>query len=275
MNKTICLLATWLCVVTLAISCTKDDDPNDPVETQPATLTPITASIDNNVGGYYEALPAMYGQTQKKYPVLIFLHGSGQFGNGSTTDLAKVLNEGTPLLLKQQTFPPNFTVNGQNFSFIVLMPQFMASPSYQDLRAFVDYALPKYRIDSSRIYMTGFSMGARQTAEFAVVDSKLPAAVVTLAGAYFYNLPTTAKGIADNNLPVWCFHNEEDQSISAQESKDFVAAINGYKPARPAKITLFPTSTAYLKHDCWTKVTDPAYKENGVNMYEWMLGYKR
>jgi dienelactone hydrolase len=155
------------------------------------------------------------------------------------------------------------------------MPQFKSSPSYYDVRAFVDYALSKYRADGSRFYMTGFSLGGRLTAEFAVVDARLPAAIVTMAGAYFYNLPTTAKGIAANNLPVWCIHNEEDQSISAEESRGFVDAINGYKPAISAKLTIFPSSTAYLKHDCWTRVTDPAYKENGVNMYEWMLGYKR
>jgi hypothetical protein len=119
MSKTLCYLGTWLCVATLAISCHKDNDDEPPqpdvIETQPATLTPITQTIGNNVGGYYEALPALYTQTKKKYPLLIFLHGAGQFGSGSTTDLDKVLTEGTPKLLKEQKFPPNFVLNGKIF----------------------------------------------------------------------------------------------------------------------------------------------------------------
>lgn len=260
-------------------SCSKDNDnpdnpANDIVETEPATLKPVTTNIGSNVGGYYEALPANYNKTTKKYPVMIYLHGSGQFGNGSS-ELDTVLNAGTPLLLKNKTFPPNFKVNGENFSFVVLMPQFKGSPSYTDVRTFVNYALTNYKVDSSRIYITGFSLGARLTAEFAVVDPSLPAAIVTMAGAYFYNMPATAQGIAQHNLPVWSFHNQQDISISADETKLFVNSINSYNTTVKAKMTIFPTSTAYLYHDCWTKVSDPSYKEEGMNMYEWMLSHKK
>jgi predicted peptidase len=278
MNKTICTLTGWLCLTLLAVSCQKSNDSNDlptTIETQPAILKPVTQDIGNKIGGYYEALPAGYSQTQGKYPLLIFLPGAGQYGSGSSTDLAKVLTDGTPLLLKQQKFPPDFLVNGQHFSFIVLVPQFKSEPLYADLQSFVDYAFTKYRANKSYFYLTGFSLGARQSAEFGVLQPMTPAAIVTMAGAYTYNLPTTVKGIADNKLPVWCFHNEQDQVLPSKETKDFVAAINSYNPAIPARQTIFPTSDAVLKHDCWTKVSDPAYKENGLNIYEWMLSYKR
>lgn len=280
MNKTHCILAAWMCISLLAVSCNKDknDDSNDlptTIETQPAVLTPVTQNIGTNVGGYYEALPALYGQNNAKYPLLIFLPGAGQYGTGSTADLAKVLTEGTPVLLKQQKFPPNFLVNGQNFAFIVLVPQFKIEPRYADLRAFIDYAFSKYRVNKSYFYLTGFSLGSRQTAEFGALEPTVPAAIVTMAGAFTYNLPGTVKGIANNKLPVWSFHNEQDQAIPSKETKDFVAAINSFNPAIPARQTIFPTSNADLKHDCWTKASDPAYKENGMNIYEWMLSHKR
>lgn len=274
------LLTVWLLsLLVFAVSCKKDDDPADdlppPVETQPATLTPVTQSVGDNIGGYYEALPTQYEQNKSRYPLLIFLPGAAQYGDGGSTDLGKVLTDGTPLLLKQQKFPPSFSVKGQNFSFIVLVPQFKSEPVYADLRAFVDYAFSKYRVNSSRFYLTGFSLGARQTAEFATLYPTELAAIVTMAGGYSYNLPTTVKGIADNKLPVWSFHNEQDQIISSQETKSFITAINSYTPAIPAKQTIFPSSDAIQKHDCWTMVSNPVYKEGGVNIYEWMLGYTR
>ena len=278
MKKTYCLLATWVCLALLVASCHKDDDSEDlptTIETQPAVLTPVTQNISSTIGGYYEALPALYNQNQSKYPLLIFLPGAGQFGNGSSAELSRVLSDGPPLLLQQQKFPPNFTVNGKNFSFIVLVPQFKSGPVYGDLRAFVDFAFSKYRASRSYFYLTGFSLGARQAAEFGATSPTEPAAIVTMAGAHNVNLPASVKGIADNRLAVWCFHNEEDQMVSSQETKAFVAAINSFNPAIPAKQTIFPTSNAVLKHDCWTKVYDPAYREDGMNIYEWMLSHKR
>ncbi|NII28196.1 hypothetical protein HB364_24145 [Pseudoflavitalea sp. X16] len=271
-------LTTRLLILSLlAASCNKEKSDNTPppVETQPATLTPVTQNIGTNIGGYYEALPTLYGQNRSRYPLLIFLPGAAQYGNGGSTDLGKVLTDGTPLLLKQQQFPPNFGVKGQNFSFIVLVPQFKQEPVYPDLRAFVDYAFSKYRVNAARFYLTGFSLGARQTAEFATLYPRELAAIVTMSGAYSYNLPTSVKSIADNKVPVWSFHNEEDLIIPSQETKSFITAINGYSPAIPARQTIFPTSDAVQKHDCWTKVSNPAYKENDVNIYEWMLGYTR
>jgi hypothetical protein len=36
-------------------------------------------------------------------------------------------------------------------------------------------------------------------------------------------------------------------------------------------MTLWPTGG----HDAWTKATDPTYKENGLNMYEWLLQFSK
>jgi len=36
-------------------------------------------------------------------------------------------------------------------------------------------------------------------------------------------------------------------------------------------MTLWPTGG----HDAWTQASDPEYREEGMNIYEWMLQYKR
>lgn len=280
MKKIHSLLAAWLSLSLFVASCKKDGDPPDnaedpPIESQPAVLTPVTQAISSTIGGYYEALPASYHQHQHTYPLLIFLPGAAQFGNGSKDELPRLLDEGIGLLLKQQKFPPDFMVNGQHFSFIVLIPQCKSGPVISDLRAFVDHAYSRYRVNRSHVYLTGFSLGGRQATEFSANYPLEPAAIVTMAGAFNYNLPASVKGIADKKLPVWSFHNEEDQLIPSQETKGFIAAINSYKPDITAKQTIFATSTAVLKHDCWTRVSDPACKEGGLNIYEWMLSHKR
>lgn len=262
----------------MSLSCQKDHSgpttPDDTVETKPAVLTPVARNVGPNVSAYYVALPALYSQTTKKYPVLVFIHGSGQFGDG-IKDLSKLLTDGPPRLLRDSAFPPDFYVNGQHFSFITLLPQFRGTPSVADLKAFLDGTLSEYRTDSTRIYISGLSMGARLSAEYATVYAPKITGIVPFAGATFYDLAKVTKFIADSKLAVWCFHNEPDQVISVAETKNFVNSINGFSPAIPAKMTIFPTSDAYMKHDAWTIPTNPLYRENGKNIYEWMLSYKR
>jgi hypothetical protein len=96
-----------------------------------------------------------------------------------------------------------------------------------------------------------------------------------MAGALFYELNKKAKNIADNRVAAWLFHNENDQSINVSESKNFVNAVNSFNPAIRARITIFPWSDSPQGHDAWTIPTNPDYRENGINIYEWMLQYRR
>jgi predicted peptidase len=293
MKKLFSLVAIGMMVTWLGVACKKETDkptpptvpepstpgqPNEPVntpETSPHILKAVTKNIPNsNAMGYYVALPSRYDQTDIKYPILIYLHGAGQIGNGST-ELHRVLNAGTAKVIADKKFPPNFQVDGQNYSFIVVMPQFRGEPSVNDVKGFVDYALANYRHDPKRVYVSGSSMGGRKTAAFACTFPTIPAAIVPMAGALFYDLEKNAKNIADNRVAAWLFHNENDVSISVDESKNFVKAVNSFNPAIKARITVFPWSDSPQGHDAWTIPTNPDYKENGVNIYEWMLQYKR
>jgi predicted peptidase len=280
MKRVISQLGMGIMVLLLAVSCKKDTvdspppDDNEPIETEPAVLRPVTKEINYNCKGYYEALPARYDSTTRKYPMIIYFHGSGQIGNGAS-ELARVLNAGLARVLAEKRFPPSFSVNKQNFSFIVIMPQFTSPPNNGTVKSFIDYIKANYRHDPARVYLSGSSMGARALTEFAAAYPTDQTAIVPLAGALFADLDQKAKRIADNRVAAWLFHNELDQSISSSESKNFVAAVNKFKPAIPARITIFPTSTSPQQHDAWTIPTNPDYRENGKSIYEWMLQYKR
>ncbi len=259
----------------LMIACRKNAkpiiNPNDIVETQPAIQKPVTVNIIDAIGGFYEALPVHYNETTKSYPLLVFIPGAGQYGNGAL-DLPYVLNDGVAQLLDEKKFPPNFKVNGKNFSMIVLSPQFSYFPSNFDIATFINYAVKNYRIDKSRVYMAGLSLGGFVTSDFAAENTSIVAAAVPIAGVLMTgNVAERCEKIATGKLPIWVFHNIDDPTINSINSRNFVSLINNDNPFIPAKITLFKAAV----HDAWTQAINPAYKENNMNIYEWMLQYSK
>lgn len=270
------------CVIILSLaSCKKEaaarnappppppPDPNLVVETAPAIQTAVNVSVGNKIGGFYQALPARYTLTTKSYPLIIFVHGVGELGNGNT-DLPKVLKNAIPRLLDENKFPPSFKVNQKEYSFIVLSPQFRNWPGAVDINAMIDYAIDNYRIDTSRIYIAGISMGGGVTWEFAGGYQSRAAAIVPVCGTTLLDKDRCAR-IATANLPVWAFHNTDDPLVSVNTTKHNIATINNYDPHPRAKETIWESGG----HNSWTKATSPDYKEANMNIYEWMLQYTR
>ena len=260
-------------LISICLSCKKENSGNntnnDITEILPPVQTAVSTEINANCAGFYKALPAHYNSTTKKYPLLIFLHGSGESGNG-TTDLSRVLNNAVPNLIKNQLFPASFISGDKNYSFIVISPQFKGWPLPADVDAVISYSIDNFRIDETRIYVSGLSMGGGATWDYAAVYAGKIAAIIPICGASAPNAGK-AKNIADANLPVWAFHNEDDYTVPVNNTKDYISMINSFNPAPLAKMTLWPTGG----HNAWTKASDPAYKEDNLNIYQWMLQYHR
>jgi len=239
--------------------------------------TPITTDINYAIHGYYEWLPMDYSsQSTQKYPLLIFLHGIGEIGNGSQRSLPQVLVNGPPKLINQKTFPTSFNVGGQNFSFIVISPQLNSNArDYTVIDDLIDYLVKKYRVDPDRIYLTGLSMGGGIAWIYAggkpANANRLAAFAEVCGNSVPY--PASVKIIAKSNLPVKAFHNSGDPTVPVSNSIDWVNQLNAFVPPinPPAQITIFNANS----HDAWSKAYDPNYKENGMNVYEWMLQYQR
>ncbi|MCO6496630.1 MAG: T9SS type A sorting domain-containing protein [Chitinophagaceae bacterium] len=232
-------------------------------------------SITANTGGFYEYLPINYNQSQTHYPLLIFIHGLGELGDGGASQLSKVLVNGTPKQMKNGTFPTSFSVNGLSYSFLAIIPQFKKWPGANDIEAIINYAIENYRIDEDRIYLTGLSMGGGVVWDYvgsSLVRAKRIAAVVPICGA---TSPTNAKceKIAAGNVAVWATHNSGDGTVSSSNTVGFVNGINSQPapPTPPAKMTIFTSNS----HDAWSKTYDLNFKEGGVNVYEWMLTFTR
>ena len=244
-------------------------------QTMVQTAVPSTY-VNSLINGYYEALPSDYNSNPtKKYPLLVFLHGMGEIGNGSASALPMVLRNGPPKLIKEGKFPTAINVNGQSHSFIVISPQMNGTAFNPTLiQSLMDYITNRYRVDLSRIYLTGLSMGGGMTWDYcgSTPGGTKMAAIVNICG----NKPAydgMVGGVAKANLPVWAFHNSGDPTCPVSYTTEWIRKLNAYVPAMnpQARGTIFNASG----HDAWTKAYDPNYKENNMNVYQWMLQYTR
>ena len=248
-----------------------DTIPDDPAQTLSYELKAVYEETSPHSGGYYEALPSSYATGNDKFPLLMFFHGGGELGDGGAVQLPLVLKHSVAKRIAEKTLPASFTVGGKEYSFIVIIPQFRTWPTANAVNEVLTSVLAKYRVDTTRIYMAGLSMGGGATWEFAgSANGKKLAAIVPICGASWAD-SAVARHIAGNKVPAWAFHNDDDPVVTVNSTRRYARMINAADPAAAVRVTIWPTGG----HDAWTRASDPSYKENGKNMYEWMLGFKR
>lgn len=196
---------------------------------------------------YLLYLPDGYAtDTLQKWPLMIFLHGSGESG----TELAKVKVHGPPKLIEQ----------GKKFPFIVVSPQAPPQTGWQVevLKSMLDDLKKKYRVDRDRIYLTGLSMGGYGTWNFSL---KYPDELAAIA-------PVCGGGDAGEvwklrHMPVWCFHGAKDDVVPPSESQKMVDGLKKYNSN--VRFTLYPDAN----HNSW----DTTYSND--SLYTWLLSQKK
>jgi len=192
-------------------------------------------------------LPADYKKEKTKtYPILIFLHGAGE--RGDTLDLVK------------KNGPPSFVENRPDFPFITVSPQCPAGTwwNIEDLQVMLEQLKFKYRIDPSRIYLTGLSMGGFGTWTWASAYPDQFAAIAPVCGG---GDPISADKL--KNTPVWAFHGEADPVVPVKRTIEMVEAVNA--KGGSARMTIYPG----VGHDSWVN----AY--NDPELYKWLLEHDR
>ncbi len=228
--------------------------------------------------GFHEFTPPGYGQnTTVKYPLIIFLHGIGERGNG-TTELWKAKREGIPKYIDRGN-NMTFTWNGKTESFIVLTPQCASNTKWywegeiDYVREMINYAKKNLRVDTNRIILTGFSMGGGGVWKFissSVSNARMLAAASPVCGPCIPNDGTT---ISNSDLPVWAFHALNDTSATAlpECSINPVNNINLHSPKNKALITLYP----YGRHYIWDWAYSYEHNYQDPNIFEWFLAQNK
>jgi len=220
------------------------------------------------------SLPDDYNNTTGKYPLLIFLHGSGEVGK-SAADLSKEIKVGLPLVIargaKIQATNPK---DGKLYKFIVISPQHWGWTTTPESLEYMLATLPKsYRIDTSRIYLTGLSAGGQGVIQAATYSQQLTnkiAAIVPMSpsapdGSFTKNF----KFFAQSKTGAWFFSGSKDTGPYTANAKMYSDSINKYNPSSSA-VTLYSAT-----HCCWDVIYTPSHKENGMSIYEWMLQYQQ
>lgn len=209
----------------------------------------LEKSSPNTLGcKYLLYLPEGYGQKEKKWPMILFLHGAGERGD----DLSLVEIHG----------PPKIVQSKKDFPFVVVSPQCPNggwwSKQHEVLISLLDEIIQQYDVDESRICLTGLSMGGYGSWSLGCEYPDRFAAIAPICGG---GDPFLAGRLKD--LPVWAFHGAKDKTVPLEKSELMVEAVNN--AGGDVKLTVYPEAG----HDSWTETY------NNPELYEWFLRHHR
>lgn len=244
----------WVLLLGVATATLGADDPGpDSMQTVKSLKTRISRAVSAN---YLLFLPKDYrAGSKKKWPLILFLHGAGERG----TNIWKVAAHGPPKLVRQQP----------DFPFIVLSPQCPPDQRWDNdtLLALLDDAMKTHRVDKTRVYLTGLSMGGYGTWSLGLAHPERFAAIAPVCGGgdrIAVLLPDPKRRDALKSLPVWAFHGAKDPVVKLEESERMVAALRKLG-CKEVELTVYPEA----QHDSWTAT----YGER--KLYDWFLEHHR
>jgi predicted peptidase len=202
----------------------------------------------NNISlDYLFYLPEDYkNDKDKKWPTILFLHGMGERGD----DLELVKIHGVPKIVDSK----------KDFQFIAISPQCPIDFVWRDeemliaLESLLLKIIKNFRVDKSRLYVTGLSMGGRGTWAIAAYRPDLFAAAAPICGG---GDPTTASRLT--KLPFWVFQGALDEVHFPKESEIMIKSLKN--KGGEVRYTLYPE----LHHDSWTITYDNS------ELYKWFL----
>lgn len=205
-------------------------------------------SLNNSMP--YRMLSPAEIESGKKYPMVLFLHGSGERGD----DNEKQLVHGASIFSNP--------VNSDKYPAFVVFPQckekywtgkidersFMPgspvppeSKTEGTLMELVDYLISNNPIDSDRIYIVGISMGGIATYDLVCRYPDKFTAAVPICGAVNPDRLPEAK-----DVKFMIFHGEEDEEVPSYCSREAYKALNSVG----ANVEYI--EFAGIGHDCWS-----------------------
>ncbi|PSL47728.1 phospholipase/carboxylesterase [Chitinophaga niastensis] len=208
---------------------------------------------------YRLLLPANY-DIQKKYPLIVFLHGAGERGvdnnaqllHGGDMFLRDSIRQNYPAFVLFPQCPGNETWAPMKMvrdsTGKVIRADFPlngdATPPAALLTKLLDSLLTTGKIDTRRVYIGGLSLGGMGTFYMISMHPKLFAAAFPICGA---GNVAEADRFA-KKVPIWIFHGGDDKIVPVESSRAYDAKLKAL--GAEEKYTEYPG----VGHNSWDNV---------------------
>jgi predicted peptidase len=209
--------------------------------------------------------------SSKRWPVILFLHGSGERG----TDGLRSTQIGVAAAIR---------ANPERVPAIVVFPQAPPDTRWLDEPADVAMAalgatIAEFHGDPDRVYLTGLSMGGYGTYHLALAHPRKFAALFVVCGGLLPHATTTAvqqspltRDTADpyaftahalRSLPIWICHGDADPVIPVEESRRMAEQLR--RDGADVRYSEYPG----VGHNAW----DRAYGD--AEVWRWLFMQRR
>lgn len=161
----------------------------------------------------YRLMKPMGFDSNKRYPVIVSLHGGG----GRGADNRKQLRDWNKILADKQ--------RRSDHPCYVLAPQTTRLWNASDLKNIkrVIAALPS--VDMDRIYILGHSMGGHGTYILIQIDSSYFAAAAPSAGSGLHKTGEFIDASLIKDVPIWSFHGDKDKICPIERDQKLFAEM--------------------------------------------------
>lgn len=251
-------------IVMAAMALNLTHPPDEAAQSQPAAPATgflfKTLAFNSDNFAYCLWVPPEYS-ADKAWPVILFLHGSGERGDDGL--LQTDVGIGTAIRRNRHF--------GQA---LVVMPQCRRDHLWDGVMAdmalkCVEQTSREYHLDPDRVYLTGLSLGGYGAWTMGARLSHQLAAVAPVCGFWGRpNVPLQTEAMQHElqnlaKLPIWAFHGKLDKSVPVERTRELVAAV------KLAGGDVRYTEFADGEHAVWDRVyQDPEF-------WKWLLAQRR
>ncbi|MGE5400914.1 MAG: T9SS type A sorting domain-containing protein [Ignavibacteriales bacterium] len=156
-----------------------------------------------------------------KYPLILALHGGGGIGSDNSRQLTGERTAVTWAEDSAQKKNPAFVFAPQINRFPPWLRPYCIDTFFFRINEVIDSMIASYPIDTARIYITGYSLGAVETWALIYLFSRDRfAAAIPMSGLWDFDFPPDP-----TKIPVWNFHGEVDEQVPIAKSMELMKAI--------------------------------------------------
>jgi predicted peptidase len=236
-----CLVVTFLFVTASSVQ---------PQDNSPFLEKTFSKKIEYDISlRYLIYLPEGYNESGEKWPLLLYLHG----GMGRGNDFKKLYWYPVPRMILEKKY---------NLPFIVLIPQCPEGKMWSDMELvevaeLLKETIESYKVDNTRVYAVGYSMGGNGVLALANYIPDMFAAMAPMSG-----MSNTWWASKIKDIPSWFFHGAKDDHVPVRESDEMVEAL------KKEGVEVKYSRNNERRH------SPPTEKEH-LELFEWLLKHKK